>query len=88
MKTIAKADSEHFQIRADKYAACLAVAAERGVRVISDYFPPQVCRREDYKRIFALERKLGSRPEFAEVARYIQLIARYSCVSSGEETGP
>ena len=69
-------------------AASLAVAAERGVRVISDYLPPQVSRREEYERIFELERKLGSRLEFAAVARYIQIIARHSCAPSGEETGP
>ena len=67
--------------------ASLAVAAERGVRVISDYLPPQVSRREEYERIFELERKLGSRPEFAAVARYIQIIARYSNGSSSERTG-
>ena len=64
----------------------LAVAAERGVRVISDYLPPQIPRREEYERIFELERKLGSLREFAAVARYIQIIARHS--SSIEETGP
>ena len=68
--------------------ASLAVAAERGVRVISDYLPRQISRRDEYERIFALERKLGSRPEFAAIARYIQIIARHSCASSGEETGP
>jgi len=68
-------------------AASLAVAAERGVRVISDYLPAQVSRREEYERILELERKLGSRPEFAAVARYIQIIARHSCESSSEETG-
>jgi S-adenosylmethionine-dependent methyltransferase len=68
--------------------ASLAVAAERGVRVISDYLPPQVSRREEYERIFELERKLGSRPEFAAVARYIQIIARRSPASSSKETGP
>jgi S-adenosylmethionine-dependent methyltransferase len=67
--------------------ASLAVAAERGVRVISDYLPPQVSRREEYERIFELERKLGSRPEFAAVARYIQVIARHSCASPNKETG-
>jgi SAM-dependent methyltransferase len=67
--------------------ASLAVAAERGVRVISDYLPPQVSRREKYERIFVLERKLGSQPEFVAVARYIQIIARRPCASSGEETG-
>jgi S-adenosylmethionine-dependent methyltransferase len=68
--------------------ASLAVAAERGVRVISDYLPPQISRNEEYERIFELERKLGSRPEFAAVARYIQVIARHSCASSSKETGP
>lgn len=67
-------------------AASLAVAAERGVRVISDYLPSQVSRLEEYKRIFELERKLGARPEFAAVARYIQIIARRSSASSSEET--
>ena len=67
--------------------ASLAVAAERGVRVISDYLPPQVSRRGEYERIFELERKLGSRPEFAAVARYVQIIARHSCASSSKETG-
>src|ERR1700731_3652426 len=68
--------------------ASLAVTAERGVRVISDYLPPQISRNEEYERIFELERKLGSRPEFAAVARYIQVIARHSCASSSKETGP
>ena len=67
-------------------AASLAVAAERGVRVISDYLPSQVSRFEEYERIFELERKLGTRPEFAAVARYIQIIARRSSASSSEET--
>ena len=67
--------------------ASLAVAAERGVRVISDYLPPQASRGEEYERVFELERKLGSRPEFAAVARYIQIIARHPNGSSTEETG-
>jgi len=68
--------------------ALLAVTAERGVRVISDYLPPKVSRREEYERIFELERKLGSRPEFAAVARYIQIIAQHSIGSSSKETRP
>jgi S-adenosylmethionine-dependent methyltransferase len=68
--------------------ASLAVAAERGVRVISDYLPSQVSRLEEYERIFELERKLGTRPEFVAVARYIQIIARRSQASSSKETGP
>jgi len=51
-------------------AASLAVTAERGVRVMSDYLPPRVSRNDEYQRIFELERKLGRRAEFAAVARY------------------
>jgi S-adenosylmethionine-dependent methyltransferase len=68
--------------------ASLAVAAECGVRVMSDYFPPQVSRSAEYDRIFELEHKLGNRPEFAAVARYIQIIARHSGASSSKEMGP
>jgi S-adenosylmethionine-dependent methyltransferase len=67
--------------------ASLAVAAERGVRVISDYLAPQISRREEYGRIFELERKLGSRSEFSAVARYIQVIARHSRALSSKEAG-
>lgn len=52
------------------------VAAERGVRVFSDYLPPTVSRTDEYERIFELERKLGALPEFAAVARYTHFIAR------------
>ena len=57
-------------------AASLAVTAARGVRVVSDYLPPRVSLSAEYEGIFALERKLGSRPEFAAVARYTQCLAR------------
>jgi len=53
----------------------LAVTAERGVRVISDYLPARVSRNDEYKRILELERKLGSRPWFAAVARYTHCMA-------------
>jgi len=53
----------------------LAVTAERGVRVLSDYLPPRVSRNDEYQRIFELERKLGGRPEFAAVARYTHFLA-------------
>ena len=53
----------------------LAVTAERGVRVLSDYLPSRVSRNDEYERIFELERKLGRRPEFAAVARYTQCLA-------------
>ena len=56
--------------------ASFQVIAERGVRVIADYLPPQVSRSGEYERIFELERKLGRRAEFAAVARYIHVLAR------------
>lgn len=62
-------------LRAMLRAASLAVVAERGVRVVSDYLPSRVSRDNDYQRIFELEQKLGRRPDFAAVARYIQFVA-------------
>ena len=53
----------------------LAVMAERGVRVISDYLPPRVSRTDEYKRILELESKLARRPEFAAIARYTHCLA-------------
>jgi S-adenosylmethionine-dependent methyltransferase len=53
----------------------LAVTVQRGVRVVSDYLPPGISRSVDYERIFELERKLGSRPQFAAVARYMHCLA-------------
>jgi SAM-dependent methyltransferase len=67
-------------------AASLAVTAERGVRVISDYLPPQVSRSAEYERIFELERKLGRRPEFVAVARYTQYLAH--CAGPRTENRP
>jgi S-adenosylmethionine-dependent methyltransferase len=66
------ADSLHATLN----AASLAVTAERGVRVLSDYLPPQISRRAEYARIFELERKLGKRAEFAAVARYTHCLAQ------------
>jgi S-adenosylmethionine-dependent methyltransferase len=67
-------------------AASLAAIAERGVRILADYLPSRISRGADYERIFELERKLGSRPEYAAVARYTQCLVR--CVSSVAEDGP
>jgi hypothetical protein len=57
-------------------AANLEVMVERGVRVVADYLPPSISRHAEYDRILRLERKLGSRPEFAAVARYTHYLAR------------
>jgi S-adenosylmethionine-dependent methyltransferase len=56
--------------------ASLEVVAERGVRVLSDYLSPRVSLSAEYERIFALERRLGRRPDFAAVARYTHYLAR------------
>jgi len=63
-------------LKAALKSASLATIVERGVRVLSDYLPPQVSRSKEYKRILELERKLGCRREFASVARYTQCLAR------------
>ena len=55
--------------------ASFSVSSMHGVRGISDYLPQSISRSEQYERIFQLERKLGSKPEFAAVARYTQCIA-------------
>jgi S-adenosylmethionine-dependent methyltransferase len=59
-------------------AVSLAVIELRGVRVISDYLSPRISRNDEYGRILELERKLGSRPEFAAVARYTHCLARHT----------
>lgn len=63
-------------LRAALIHSSFALIAERGVRVISDYLPPEISRTNEYERIFELERKLGARPEFAAVARYVHCVAR------------
>jgi S-adenosylmethionine-dependent methyltransferase len=60
-------------------AATLSVRAERGERVLTDYLSPRVSLTADYDRVFQLERKLGSRPEFAAIARYTHYLARPEC---------
>ncbi len=59
-------------LQATLLKSSLAVTAQRGVRMLSDYLPPSVSRDDEYERIFELERKLGKRPEFVAVARYTQ----------------
>lgn len=53
----------------------LAITAERGVRVMSDYLPPKVSQSDEYARIFEIERKLGKRRDFAAIARYTHCLA-------------
>jgi S-adenosylmethionine-dependent methyltransferase len=70
-------------LRAMLTGASLAAFAERGVRVLADYLPAGVSRSADYERIFELEQKLGSRPEYAAVSRYTHCLAR--CLSAVAE---
>jgi hypothetical protein len=56
--------------------ASLTITAWRGVRIVTDYLPPQISRSAEYERIFALERSLGVRREFFGVARYMHCLAR------------
>jgi S-adenosylmethionine-dependent methyltransferase len=63
-------------LRAMLTEASLAAIGDRGVRVLADYLPPRISRSAEYERIFELEHKLGCRPEYAAVARYIQCFAR------------
>ena len=55
--------------------ASLSMTVERGVRVVSDYLLPEHWRHGEYQKVFELERKLGSRAEFAALARYTQILA-------------
>lgn len=57
-------------------AASLTLIAERGIRAVTDYLPASLSRTAQYERIFALERKLGQRAEFAAIARYTHYLAR------------
>lgn len=66
--------------------ASLTMIARRGVRTVADYLPPQISLSAEYEPIFALERKLGTRPEFAAIARYTQCLARpMMTLSVGEQ---
>ncbi len=57
--------------------ARLEVIAEHGIRVFSDYLSRD--RLNDpgsYRLLLALEEKLGKQPDFAAIARYLQMIVR------------
>ena len=68
--------------------AGLDVVAEYGVRVFSDYVVQEKLTDEAFCQIFELELKLGARPDFYAIARYIQVIARRSAESSSKVTDP
>jgi S-adenosylmethionine-dependent methyltransferase len=82
MRVFSPADLRELLVRAG-----LEIVAENGVRVFSDYLGLDNPTDATYSQIFELESKLGARPEFFAIARYIQLIARRSRASSSEVTG-
>jgi len=62
-------------LRAMLEDASFTIIAERGVRVVSDYLPEKISRTGEYERIFQLERKFGTQPELAAIARYRHVVA-------------
>jgi S-adenosylmethionine-dependent methyltransferase len=66
--------------------AGLALTAEYGVRVFSDYVDSEDLDNGAYRQLFELELTLGAQPQFAAVARYSQLIARGSGALPKSET--
>ena len=67
--------------------ANLGVVAKRGVRVFSDYREMADPDHETYLGLLELEFTLGSLPQFAAIARYIQIIARHSRAAQVSERG-
>jgi 2-polyprenyl-3-methyl-5-hydroxy-6-metoxy-1,4-benzoquinol methylase len=57
-------------------SASLETVAERGIRIVADYLPPEASREKEYDRVLELEKNLGCRPDFARVARYLHVLAR------------
>lgn len=64
--------------------AGLEAVAEHGVRVFFDYVALQSPTDATYSEVFELESKLGARPEYFAIARYIQVIVRRARASSSE----
>lgn len=68
---------DHEHLRALASQSGLVAVAERGVRVLTDYLPATLTENaQAYQRLFDFELELGTRANFAAVARYAQLIAR------------
>ena len=65
------------ELREMVVSAGMNTLAEFGIGVFSDYLPEQSGNEaSDYSALLALERKLGAQPDFAAIARYIQITAR------------
>jgi S-adenosylmethionine-dependent methyltransferase len=65
--------------------ANLEVITERGVRVFSDYREVADPDPKTYQRLLETEFSLGSQPQFAAIARYIQFIAQHSMTAEVSE---
>jgi S-adenosylmethionine-dependent methyltransferase len=65
--------------------ANLDVLAMCGVRVFSDYRDSVDPDPETYRQLLELEFALGTQPQFAAIARYIQMIARHSSATQVSE---
>jgi S-adenosylmethionine-dependent methyltransferase len=75
-------------LRAMLQQASLEPIAGRGVRVLADYLPKQISRDDEYHRILELETKLGSRSQYASIARYIQCFAKRNNNDPGNASAP
>jgi hypothetical protein len=71
------------EVRGLLIRAGLEVVAEHGVRVFCDYVDLENLTDAAFSTIFEAESALGMRPEFAAIARYIQVIARRSGEGNG-----
>jgi S-adenosylmethionine-dependent methyltransferase len=65
--------------------ANLDAITARGVRVFSDYREVADPDPETYLRLLETEFTLGSQPQFAAIARYIQIIAQHSTTLQASE---
>jgi S-adenosylmethionine-dependent methyltransferase len=65
------ADVRHMLTQAN-----LDIIEEFGVRVFSDYMDSTNVNGESYRKVLESELVLGARPQFAAIARYLQVIAR------------
>jgi hypothetical protein len=75
------------EIRELLVRAGLEVFAEHGVRVFCDYTDLEHVADAELSQILELESVLGVRPEFAAIARYVQVIARRSGAFSSKVSG-
>lgn len=65
------------ELRSVMSDAQLEIIAELGIRVFSDHLSQDLLNNpSSYRPLLALEEKLGKQPDFAAIARYLQMIVR------------